>query len=93
MIPVEQTVTAMSEEFTSSPMDSIDLLPTKDGYDRWAAIYDAEASAVYRMGRYELSVGAKVFHFKTSPQNSQYFIATYPGVFVAFRYYPKWIWR
>jgi len=32
----------MSEEFTSSPMDSIDLLPTKDGYDRWAAIYDAE---------------------------------------------------
>ncbi|MGA2139190.1 MAG: class I SAM-dependent methyltransferase [Verrucomicrobiia bacterium] len=23
-------------------MDSIDLLPTKDGYDRWAAIYDAE---------------------------------------------------
>jgi SAM-dependent methyltransferase len=42
MIPVEQTVTAMSEEFTRSPMDSIDLLPTKDGYDRWAAIYDAE---------------------------------------------------
>lgn len=35
-------MTAMSEEFTSSPMDSIDLLPTKDGYDRWAAIYDAE---------------------------------------------------
>ena len=35
-------MTAMSEEFTRSPMGSIDLLPTKDGYDRWAAIYDAE---------------------------------------------------
>ena len=32
----------MSEKFTRSPMDSIDLLPTKDGYDRRAAIYDAE---------------------------------------------------
>ncbi len=42
MIPVEQTVITMSEEPTRSPIDSIDLLPTKDGYDRWAAIYDAE---------------------------------------------------
>lgn len=56
-------------------------------------IYDAEASAVFRTGRYEVAVGAKLFHFKTSPQNAQYFVATYPGVFVAFRYYPKWIWK
>jgi SAM-dependent methyltransferase len=44
MIPVEQMVTAMSEEFTRAAMDSIDLLPTKDGYDRWAAIYDTEGN-------------------------------------------------
>ena len=31
----------MSEKFTS-PIDSIDLVPTRDGYDRWAAIYDEE---------------------------------------------------
>jgi len=57
-----------------------------------ATIYDAEASAVFRTGRYEVAVGAKAFHFKTSTQNSQYLVATFPGVFVAFRYYPKWLW-
>jgi hypothetical protein len=57
-----------------------------------ATIYDAEASAVFRTGRYEVAVGAKAFHFKTSTQNSQYLAATFPGVFVAFRYYPKWLW-
>ena len=57
-----------------------------------ATIYDAEASAVFRSGRYEVAVGAKAFHFKTSTQNSQYLVATFPGVFVAFRYYPKWLW-
>ena len=57
-----------------------------------AAIYDAEASAVYRTGRYEVAVGAKVFHFKTSVQSSQYLLATFPGAFVAIRYYPKWLW-
>ncbi|HLN00267.1 MAG TPA: hypothetical protein VK335_13335 [Bryobacteraceae bacterium] len=57
-----------------------------------ATIYDAEASAVYRTGRYEVAVGAKAFHFKTSTQNSQYVLATFPGAFVAIRYYPKWLW-
>ena len=57
-----------------------------------ATIYDAEASAVFRTGRYEVAVGGKVFHFKTSPQNEQYLLATFPGAFVAFRYYPKWLW-
>lgn len=57
-----------------------------------ATIYDAEASAVFRTGRYEVAVGAKAFHFKTSTQNSQYLLATFPGAFVALRYYPKWLW-
>jgi hypothetical protein len=58
-----------------------------------AVLWDADASAVFRTGRYEISVGAKAFHFKTSPQNSQYLVVTYPGVYIAFRYYPKWYWR
>ncbi len=58
-----------------------------------ATIYDAEASAVFRTGRYEISVGGKAFHIKTSPRNEQYLAATFPGVFIAFRYYPKWFWR
>jgi malonyl-CoA O-methyltransferase len=32
----------MTKNLPSSSTDPIDLLPTKDGYDRWAAIYDAE---------------------------------------------------
>jgi malonyl-CoA O-methyltransferase len=32
----------MPEESTNCPVDPIDLLSTKDGYDRWAAIYDVD---------------------------------------------------
>jgi len=32
----------MPEESTNHPTDPIDLLSTKDGYDRWAAIYDVD---------------------------------------------------
>jgi hypothetical protein len=53
-------------------------------------LWDADASAVYRTGSYEVAVGAKAFHFKTSPQDTQYFAATFPGAYVAVRYYPKW---
>lgn len=53
-------------------------------------LWDADASAAYRLGRYEVAVVAQAFHFKTSPQNSQYVSATFPGVYLAFRYYPKW---
>ena len=55
--------------------------------------YDTEASAVFRTGHYEIAVGARDFHFKTSPQNAQYFVANFPGVFVAFRYYLQWPWH
>src|ERR1017187_8593218 len=32
----------MTQEFTTSSTDPIDLLSTKDGYDRWAEIYDGD---------------------------------------------------
>lgn len=35
-------MTTMPEEFNSSPTDSIDLLSTREGYDRWAEIYDVD---------------------------------------------------
>jgi ubiquinone/menaquinone biosynthesis C-methylase UbiE len=37
-----ETMTTMSEEFSTSPADAIDLLPTKQGYDRWAEFYDID---------------------------------------------------
>ena len=57
-----------------------------------ATIWDTEASAVYRQGRFEVSAGVKAFHFKTSTKNTQYLVATFPGAFIAVRYYPKWLW-
>jgi hypothetical protein len=57
-----------------------------------ATIWDADASAVYRMGRYEVAAGLKAFHFKTSPQSTEYFASTFPGAYVAIRYYPKRWW-
>jgi hypothetical protein len=57
-----------------------------------ATLWDADASVAYRAGRYEVGAGVKAFHFKTSPQNVQYMAATFPGAYLAFRYYPKRWW-
>jgi len=82
---------AIEKAFT--PRFRVEARASGFAFPHHAVVYDAEASAVFRMGRYEIAVGARDFHFKTSPQNSQYLVATYPGAFVAFRYYPKWYWR
>jgi len=37
-------VTPMSEESTGPHKEPVDLLPTRDGYDRWAAIYDEDGN-------------------------------------------------
>lgn len=57
-----------------------------------STIWDADASAAYRSGRYEVAFGLKAFHFKSSPQNTQYLGATFPGAYLAVRYYPKRWW-
>lgn len=49
-------------------------------------IWDAEASAVLRVGRVEAFLSAKAYHFKTSPQGSQYFTSTLFGPLVGLRY-------
>jgi len=55
-----------------------------------STIYDAEATADYRFGRFELQAGAKIFHFKTSPLHVEYVAGTYPGIFVGVRWYPEY---
>jgi hypothetical protein len=57
-----------------------------------SVVWDAEGSAVYRMGRFELVAGLKAFHFKTSPQKDQYLYATLSGAYVGMRWYPKMWW-
>lgn len=53
---------------------------------RWT-IWDTDASAAYRVGRLELRVGAKAFHFRTSPKSDYYLRGTFAGAFVGVRFF------
>ncbi|HVN03652.1 MAG TPA: hypothetical protein VMT86_04490 [Bryobacteraceae bacterium] len=55
-----------------------------------STIWDTEATLNYRFGRFEIQGGAKAFHFKTSPERTEYVHATLPGVFVGLRWYPEY---
>ena len=54
-----------------------------------ADIWDIEGSFVYRIGRVEIFGGGKGYHFKTSPQDNQYFTDTLWGPYAGVR----WIFR
>jgi hypothetical protein len=49
------------------------------GFPHRADIADAEANAVVRFKHLEVFGGYKWFHYKTSPQNSEYFVGTLSG--------------
>jgi hypothetical protein len=48
-------------------------------------IGDVQASAAVRLGRVELIVGEKFYHFKTSPKTDEYINDTLQGVFAGIR--------
>ncbi len=50
-------------------------------------IWDTDASMAYRVGRVELRIGAKAFHFRTSPKQDYYLRDTPAGAFVGLRYF------
>ena len=54
-----------------------------------STIWDTEASLNYRFGHLELQAGGKVFHFKTSPKETEYLQATFTGAFAGLRWYWK----
>ncbi len=53
-----------------------------------ATIWDAQTAAAIRVNRFELLLGAKAFHFKTSPRPEQYFLGTLMGPYIGLRFYP-----
>ena len=53
---------------------------------RWT-IWDTDASMAYRVGRLELRVGGKAFHFRTSPKQQYYLRGTFAGALVGVRYF------
>jgi hypothetical protein len=54
-----------------------------------ADIWNAEASAVFRIGRLEALLGARAFHDKTSPKQDEYYAQTLYGPYVGLRFIIK----
>lgn len=59
------------------------------GFPHKANSWDAEGSAVLRVGKLEVFIGGKGFHFKTSPQADQYLSGTLWGPYAGLR----WVFR
>lgn len=55
-----------------------------------STIWDTEATLNYRLGKYEIEAGLKDFHFKTNPEKVEFVRATFPSVYVGFRWYPEY---
>lgn len=56
------------------------------GLPHRSVIWDAEASAVLRMGRIEFMAGARVYHYKTSAKKDEFFNQTLGGPYVGLRF-------
>jgi hypothetical protein len=54
---------------------------------RHNTVWDADASANVRFGHFELRIGAKAFHFKTSTESDFYTRGTLAGAFAGLRWY------
>ena len=52
-----------------------------------SVLWDAEATIAYRRGAWEIRGGGKAFHFKTSPNSTEYVSATLAGAFIGLRYH------
>lgn len=50
-------------------------------------IWDAQASISFRVHQFELLVGEKAYHLKSSSQGTEYFTDTLSGAYVGLRYY------
>lgn len=57
------------------------------GIPHKANVWDANATLSYRRGSWEIFGGGKVWHFKTSPNNSEYLVDTLAGVQAGLRWH------
>lgn len=59
------------------------------GLPRHATIWDGDASANFRYGHWELRVGGRAYHFKTSPQGDFFLSNTMVAPFAGLRWYSQ----
>ena len=74
-------------EYALSPHVLLRATISGFGFPHKANLADAEATISYRHGMWEIRGGGKAFHFKTSPNNTEYVSATIAGAFVGVRWH------
>jgi hypothetical protein len=77
----------LAAEYALTPHILLRAAATGFGIPHKAVIWDGEATVAYRLGMFEIRGGAKAFHFKTSPNSTEYAAATLTGAFVGLRWH------
>lgn len=76
----------MAVRYVLSKNIHLELRSSGFGIPHHQDLVDSQASAGTWLGRTEISLGAKFYHWKTSPQNAEYFAGTIIGGFVGLRW-------
>jgi hypothetical protein len=77
----------LAPEYAISPHVLFRFAASGFGWYHKADIWDAEATISYRVNHVELVAGGKAFHFKTSPNDTEYFRGTLVGAIVGLRWH------
>jgi len=77
----------IAAEYAISPHVLFRVDASGFGIPHKADIWDAAATISYRRGAFEFLGGGKAFHFKTSPNSTEYLVDTITGAFVGVRWH------
>lgn len=77
----------LAAEYALSPHTLFRADASGFGIPHKADIWDASATLSYRHGSWEIYGGGKVFHFKSSPNSTEYLTDTLTGAFAGIRWH------
>lgn len=80
-------VFGLAAEYAISPHVLLRATLSGFGIPHKADLADAEATIGYRHGMWEIRAGGRALHFKSSPNNTEYFSGTLAGAFVDLRWH------
>jgi hypothetical protein len=79
----------MAVQYAVSPNFHLEARASGFGIPHHAETADAEASLAYRIGHIEIVLGGKLYDWKTSPKNAEYFHGMLSGGFLGLRWVAK----
>jgi hypothetical protein len=77
----------LAAEYAIAPHVLLRVDASGFGIPHHSDLWNADATVAWRIGYIEVIVGAKAFHMKSSPRNSEYAVATLPGAFVGLEWH------